>query len=84
MKCAACGYERRTKTIWHDEIVYFKSGKNKGKIKEIKKAMTEIYPDDREFVRLDLSLERFSGDGDRFYLFACPECGTARAERDIW
>lgn len=82
MKCPSCKYENRYHLIYVDDVIRYKSGKNKGEIKEVKKKYIEFNKDDPEFVQLN------TDQGDCFFfhsssfskenasLYACPMCGT--------
>lgn len=86
MRCAACGYEYEERGRWVDKVIYYKSGKNKGKVKEITKEYLEYNIGYEPFIKI-----RFEKEVDELIvqtdyttnyvqLYACPECHTVRFE----
>lgn len=90
MKCAACGYEK-TNTVYRvNEATFYKSGKNKGKLKGYE--YKEIRPDENkeDFIEITLEKDAFEfekkedwGRRSCVTLYACPECGTVKIE-SLW
>jgi uncharacterized C2H2 Zn-finger protein len=78
MKCPSCGYTREVKSEWVNEAVLFKSGKNKGKFKEIKPREIRREVGFTEFEEVSSIVDIRSGyDGmmTEFLAFlVCPEC----------
>jgi len=84
MKCAACGYEYRTVDRLVDKVDRFKSGKNKGEIKNIGSEWIELKIGDGPFIQLysklpDLYCNRH-GYEEYVVMYACPKCHTIRME----
>lgn len=88
MKCFACGYEKKHNGKWYKEAILYKSGKNKGKVKEIRETFFDPDEYSPEFIklRIQVELETFVDSQDRYGttrnvdLYVCPECGTVRIE----
>ena len=82
LKCPSCKYECRTFTFDYERVIRYKSGKNKGEVKEVKKETKEFFPEDPEFITLYYYKEvdeLMFKDGcmeERATLKACPMCGT--------
>jgi len=88
MKCAACGYEKRSKTYEIEKVTRFKSGKRKGEVKSVESDMIE--PDghkdnfievlplgtDQNFIRMDRNI--YGYEGKIAHIYACPSCGTLK------
>ena len=88
MRCAACGYQKRTQEIPVEKLIRYKSGKNKGQIKEIKKDIETIYPNDPDWIELEFKKDvdqiGYKGrvwDFEEADLYACPKCGTVRISK---
>ena len=76
MKCPSCNYERHYKSEWVKEAILYKSGKNKGALKEVSRRLIELEIGEEDFERCDLlsSHEPHRYVSSDFY--SCPECGT--------
>ncbi len=93
MKCPSCKYENRYRSKVVDDVVRYKSGKNKGEIKEVNKKTIEFYKDDPEFIEISTDQkDEFKADLDNYFsgvcvsLYACPMCGTVILKdiNDYW
>lgn len=89
MKCAACGYERLTKEKTVDKVIYYKSGKRKGEIKEVISETISLEVGHSDFIKLEFKKEvdeigyhtsDWYGYFEDVKLYACPECGTIKIE----
>ena len=85
MKCAACGYERIVKGVFTPDVIYYKSGKRKGEVKEIKskEIILEVGTEDfkKLYFKKDVDTLVYKEDlwsESEVILFACPECGTVK------
>jgi len=91
MKCSACGYEYVYKVKKVDDVVYYKSGKRKGEIKEVNRKELDISIGHSPFMELyfeknvdtlvtkNISAEDYSWNPFiKVELLMCPDCGTIK------
>ena len=76
MKCYACDYEKRRPLTRINEAIFYKTGKNKGKIRDFKEILIDPDVDKEPFKQIE-----FRDFNDVWiYLYVCPRCGTVREE----
>mgnify|MGYP000377173326 CR=1 FL=1 len=88
MKCHACGYEKRVMWITDNKFTRYKSGKNKGDVKDISEGRRDIFEDDPEFKEITIGegAMDFKEKKDGFMkyeyvtVYACPNCGTLKID----
>jgi len=91
VKCGACGYEYRVETKNVDKVIYYKSGKRKGDVKEVTTETIEFKIGYEPFIQLTTEKdvdpvgyyepEHYKQYFKQVDLYACPECGTVRMDK---
>jgi len=89
MKCAACGYEKRDTQYHTYQVIRYKSGKNKGEIKEFKPITIEPDKNKEEFEEIEVIKSLCFNAQQGFHnsvatLYVCPECGTVKMNKEVW
>jgi len=78
MKCGACGYMRIVETRRVDDVIYYKSGKRRGEVKDITGKYEEFTIGDEDFVEIKIVL----GIQNTIDVYICPKCATFRTSEE--